>query len=394
MHSSRSRQDRLIPTRSLEEVGEVALAVLLPAGLASFGLTPPGFLLPEGDVGAGRQPVLLARACLDDDGRAAEQPLGGDVDPVAAGLAQAAADALLGLDHRRQVAAALHRVAVLVAPGAHPQELDRVVPGRVALVDAELARLAARVGQAGPLVDHGQSDAGDPLLLQRQGADGAGGADLPAGVAARVATGPVGGHARRPQPLQPLLEPERLEHVVGARLEALAAADAHLKELRLGNAPRRAHWPEGARVVEAGAEGPRAEAGADPPGGRRRDADGGREEAPAADRRLARGRIIRRLQLDELPAVDELDGVRRADAAAGLAERAVGGAGREVGLDGVERADLHAPVAVDAARLHLPLARAEQVRQREDRPARADVLAPEAGAEQAQGEHAQEQRDR
>src|SRR5262245_25606314 len=219
MHSSRSRHDRLLPTRSIAEVREVALAVLLPAGLASFGLTPPGFLLPEGDVGAGRQPVLLVRARLDDDGRAAEQPLGGDVDPVAAGLAQAAADALLGLDHRRQVAAALHRVAVLVGPGAHPQELDRVVPGRVALVDAELARLAARVGQAGPLVDDGQPDAGDPLLLQRQGADGAGGADLPAGVAARVAAGPVGGHARRPQPLRPCWNPSGWSTSLGHALK-------------------------------------------------------------------------------------------------------------------------------------------------------------------------------
>ena len=84
--------------------------------------------------------------------------------------------------------------------------------------------------------------------------------------------------------------------------------------------------------------------------------------------------------------------MRRADAAAGLAERAVGGAGREVGLDRVERADLDALVAVDAGALDLPLGHAKQIAERKDRAARADILAPEPRLEEAQAEHGEEQR--
>ena len=79
--------------------------------------------------------------------------------------------------------------------------------------------------------------------------------------------------------------------------------------------------------------------------------------------------------------------------AAGLAKRAIGYAGGEVGLDGVKGADFDALVAVDAGVFDLAFADAEQVADREHGAAGADIFAPETGAQKSEGEDAEEERD-
>ena len=88
------------------------------------------------------------------------------VDGVAARLAQPAADALLRQHHRGEKAGALDGPAGVVhlRPGA--DELDRVVAGRSALVDAELAVLAAGIGEARLPIHYGQPHSGGPFLFQ------------------------------------------------------------------------------------------------------------------------------------------------------------------------------------------------------------------------------------
>src|SRR6185503_14162470 len=195
--------------------------------------------------------------------------------------------------------------------------------------------------------------------LHRKRADGAGGTDLAAVVAARLAARPVGLHLGRPEALETLPEAHRLEHVVEAGLEALAAADALLQELLLGNAAGRTDG----QILRRRRGNVRAEKPLDR---ERRGRAGDRRREEAAPRGFPVGRRLLLLQVREIPARDELDRVGRADAAAALAERAVGHARVVVGLDGVEGTDLHALVAADAARLHLPLRRAEEIAERED----------------------------
>src|SRR4029077_6395341 len=89
---------------------------------------------------------------------------------------------------------------------------------------------------------------------QRQRADRAGRTDLPAIVAARFATVPVGLHFRRPETFGAWRESLRLEHFVRAGLEALAAADAHLEELFLRHAAGRPHGDVAAFFAKPGAE--------------------------------------------------------------------------------------------------------------------------------------------
>src|SRR6185369_10859761 len=113
---------------------------------------------------------------------------------------------------------------------------------------AQLTRLAARVRQARVEVDDGEAHPGDFFLREIDRANRPGGTDLSAGVAARLATGPVGRGVGSPQTFQSLLKGERLQHVVGARLETFAAADAHLQKLLFGNASR---WTDGADRIGA-----------------------------------------------------------------------------------------------------------------------------------------------
>ena len=124
----------------------------------------------------------------------------------------------------------------------------------------------------------------------------------------------VGHDGRRPQAFEALLEAQWLEHVVGAGLEAFAAADAGLQELLLGQAARR---PDGQRRRLAGqigapelrrrCERARADRG-------RRRTGRQREEAAAAQRRFVRRRVVLDLEGDRVPPLDELDRVLSAAA--------------------------------------------------------------------------------
>ena len=216
----------------------------------------------------------------------------------------------------------------------------------------------------------------------RKRADRAGGADLAAGVAARLAAGPVGVDVGGPEPLEALLE----AHAAGARCWGRPGSTRRSGCTSAGTPARgrcRAGGPgEGVRVVEVRRERFAPTPPPIPPGRspRRPTAAARKPRRPSGV--SSRRRIVHIFSSTRSQRVDELDRVRGADAAAGLAERAVGRARGEVGLDRVERADLDALVAVDAARLDLPLGRAEEVAQREDRAARADVLAPEPAAEE------------
>ena len=113
--------------------------------------------------------------------------------------------------------------------------------------------------------------------------------------------------------------------------------------------------------------------------------DVARDGAEALDYLFRRGNFKTR---------DELNRPRRADAAARLAERTVGRAGRVVFLDGIERADVHTALATDARVCDLPLADSQQVAHREQRTARTDIAAPEPAPEQTEGKDHQEQGDR
>ena len=68
--------------------------------------------------------------------------------------------------------------------------------------------------------------------------------------------------------------------------------------------------------------------------------------------------------------------MRRANTAAGLAECAIRTARREVGFDGVERADRDAFVAMNTGRLHFSLCDPEEIANGKQGSAGADVFAP------------------
>ena len=135
-----------------------------------------------------------------------------------------------------------------------------MVAGHLALVAAEQARAAvapdglavasSQALQTGPLIDHSQGDSRDAFVFQRQGANGPGGANLPAVVAGRLTAGPVGDDGRRPEVVQAAGEAHRLKNVVGADAEALATANAQAEEVLLGNAARRANERLGLRGAE------------------------------------------------------------------------------------------------------------------------------------------------
>jgi hypothetical protein len=74
-----------------------------------------------------------------------------------------------------------------------------------------------------------------------------------------------------------------------------------------------------------------------------------------------RRRIVLQFELYQVEAIHKFDRMHRAGAAAGLAERAIGGAGGEIGFDGVEGANLDALVAVDASIFHLAFGEAKQI---------------------------------
>ena len=87
------------------------------------------FFFAKLDVRAVHQPILLAFARLDDDRRQIEQPLLLDVELIALHLAQPAADALVGQDHRREMPAAFDRLSVVVDLSVDAREFDGVVAG-------------------------------------------------------------------------------------------------------------------------------------------------------------------------------------------------------------------------------------------------------------------------
>src|SRR5262245_3995437 len=106
----------------------------------------------------------------------------------------------------------------------------------------------------------------------------------------------------------------------------------------------------------------------------RRQSHPGRKETAAAERRVTGRRILDLLEGDGVPPLDELDRMGGTDAAARLAERAVGHPRREVRLDRVKRANLDTLVAVDARVFDFSLAHPQQIAERKHGPARADVL--------------------
>lgn len=185
------------------------------------------------------------------------------------------------------------------------------------------------------------------FLFQWQGADGSCRADLTACIAARCAASPVGHDVWRPQAFQSLLEPQRLQHVAGTRLKTLTAANAHLQEFSFGHAAGRS---DGARPVAVQIRSERlCSRGRDQSVQNSRCGPRRRRQKPASPKCCFVARwIVFHLQTRHFPTVHELDRMSRTDAAARLAESAVGRPSRKVWLDRVEWADLNAFVAVDA----------------------------------------------
>ena len=266
-----------------------------------------------------------------------------------------------------------------------------MVSGGGTFVHAQLAIVLSGIGQTSRQVEHGQSHPREPLLLQQQGPDSAGRTDLAAVRAAWLATRPVGHHLGRPKSFEPLLPSQRLQDVVRTGLETLAATDAHLQELLFRNAARRTHRQRPSWIVQAGAEGPGQPRQAGTRGQSGRQSGRGRQEPAPPDWGLAGRWVIDRFPVLLIPTVDERNRLGRADASAGLAERTVGGARREIRLDRIERTDLDALVAVDARRMDLAAGDSEQVAQRENGPRGTNVLAPKARTQKTQGQDQDEQ---
>ncbi|MCK6501368.1 MAG: 4Fe-4S binding protein, partial [Nitrospira sp.] len=185
---------------------------------------------------------------LHDDRHRAEQSPLLHIDREAPRLAQAAPHAFVRQHHGGREPGAVDGVPRVVERRMDPHELDRVVPGRLAFIDAQLARLASREGQAGRF-DARQAHPHDPLLFHGQSPDRAGRTHLSAVVAGRLASRPVRHHARRPKRIPAVLESSRLQDVVGAGLETLAAPDAGLEKLGLGQAAGRPHWRRSGRAA-------------------------------------------------------------------------------------------------------------------------------------------------
>jgi hypothetical protein len=84
----------------------------------------------------------------------------------------------------------------------------------------------------------------------------------------------------------------------------------------------------------------------------------------------------------------------RTDAAAGLAECAIGDARRIVRPDRIERTTLHTFVAADTAGFHLAFGQAQHIGGREDRARWTKTFAPETRCQNTQTENRQKQNDR
>ena len=196
--------------------------------------------MPELLVGTFEDAVFLAFACFDEDGGFVEVVLVFDVDVVATGLAEAAADTFVGINDGDEESGAGDGEAVFADFRAFPALADGVIAGGLAFDDAEVTGFFAGEGEAGVKVDNGQSHFCHFLFLHREGADGAGRADLSAGVAAGFTTCPVRDDFGCPEGFEAMFQAVGLEEIVGAGLEAFATTDAHIEELWLGHTSRRA----------------------------------------------------------------------------------------------------------------------------------------------------------
>ena len=162
----------------------------------------------------------------------------------------------------------------------------------MAFVDAQLAGFATGVRETRLQIDLRQPDPADLLFGQRQGPDGPGGTDLSAGVATRLAAGPVGHDMRRPDSFESLLKSDRVQHVIRTRLVALAAANAHLQEFLLGDAARRPDGTPRIGIVEIGTPDLHGTGHPQPAGNARSQSDSRRQEAAASQWRFIRRRIV------------------------------------------------------------------------------------------------------
>src|SRR5262245_17968 len=259
-------------------------------------------------------------------------------------------------------------------------KLDGAIAGGIAFIDAELARLLSREWEAVGF-DPGQSHAGDALFLNGQRANRAGRADLAAIIAGGFATGPVGDDLGGPKTLQSLLETERLQDVVGAALEAFAAANAGLQKLLLGET---AGWSDRRRCGRSGA-------GSNGDGCAGASQQTCEETAPG---REAFNRGGGGLQVETVPAVHKFDGLSRAHPSTGLAQSAVRRARGVIRFDGVGRENVDALVAGNTGRLDFPLGGAKEISEREKGAAGANVLAPETPAKDSKKQNDEEQEDR
>jgi hypothetical protein len=170
----------------------------------------------------------------------------------------------------------------------------------------------------------------------------------------------------------------RLENIIRAGLKTFAATNARLEKLFLGQTAGRPHRRT------------RAEAGSHADHSHSRTGQHSSEKAAA--RREAFGGDGEWFEIKTVPAVDKLDGMSGANPAAGLTQSAIRSARVVVGLDGVERADLDALVAGNTGGLDLSFGGAEEVAKGEERTTRANVLAPEPSAENAEKEDVRKSR--
>ena len=240
-------------------------------------------------------------------------------------------------------------------------------------------------GQAAVLVDHRDADDLPALLGEREGRDGAGRADLAAGVAGVVAVPEARPEDGRPQALEAGLSERRLQAGRRAHLHALAAAQAVREEPAF---VLRARRPDQARVLDGARH-----AGAEEHGRRHAGAHGdqGRPAAGVVLRPGARPRGAERhpsggRARDEAVQAHRALGAHDRDGSRGRLD----GAG---GRDGVDAAGGGAGAAGAAAlRRH----RAHQLHlgeQSEERAQRAEVAAPEAVRQQVEEDDGEEQQE-
>src|SRR5262245_21905920 len=126
-------------------------------------------------------------------------------------------------------------------------ELDGVIAGGLALIDAELTGFAPGERQAMGL-DLCQPHAGNALFLDGERANRARGTDLAAIVASGFATRPIRNDSRCPKAFEAVFEARRLKHIIRAGLKTFAATNARLEKLLLGQASGRPHRRRGAEA--------------------------------------------------------------------------------------------------------------------------------------------------